>query len=184
MSVLFESAGLDSSFITPLVNALQPWQTLYSEHTSVSTTVLFLHLASLVASAGLAFANDRAVVRTEPANTVQRAQRLTELHLSHRSVLVALVFSFASGLLLLLADLEAFLGMPAFWIKMGLIALLMTNAWFMMRRERQLRAVAEAPLVDALPVQNVLWMRLRRHAYTSLALWFAVVLAGTAMTSS
>lgn len=173
-----------SSSLAPIVNLVQPWQSLYAGHAAVSTAVIFVHLSALVASAGLAVTNDRAIVRTKLDDGEGRTRRLADLAVSHRSVLTALAVSFGSGMLLLLADLEAFVIMPAFWVKMSLILLLIVNATFMMRREKQLRLMVPSP-VPANPGENGrVWMRLRHHAFASLLLWFAIVLAGTAMTSS
>ena len=172
------------TFIAPVVNLAQPWQSFYAGHAAVSTVVIFVHLSALVASGGLAVTNDRAIVRTAPDDVESRARRLTDLSLSHRSVLTALAVSFMSGILLFTADLEAFVIMPAFWVKMSLILLLIVNASFMVRREKQLRLLV-ASAVPANPAgSNRVWARLRGHAFASLVLWFAIVLAGTAMTSS
>lgn len=173
-----------SSALASVVALVQPWQALYAGHASVSTAVLFVHLSALVASAGLAVTNDRAIVRTQLDDTEGRTRRLADLSVSHRSVLAALVVSFVSGVLLFLADLEAFVIMPAFWVKMSLILLLIANASFMVRRERQLRLLVVSPVPTSPAVNGRLWARLRRHAVASLVLWFAIVLAGTAMTSN
>ncbi|MBC8086403.1 MAG: hypothetical protein H7Z40_04000 [Phycisphaerae bacterium] len=172
-----------SPLVASIVRAVEPWQTIYSEHTAVSTLVLFVHLSALVASAGLAVANDRAIVSTHISDGDERVRKLTDLSLSHRSVLMALTVSFSSGLALLLADFEAFMGMPAFWVKMLLIVLLIGNASVMRRREGQLQANANGVVGSNSPQSNKLWHGLRKHAWTSLTLWFAIVLAGTAMTS-
>lgn len=172
------------SAIAALAKAVEPWQTLYAQHSSVSTLVLFIHLSALVASAGLAVSNDRAIVRTRNDDKSARAQRLADLALSHRSVVIALVMSLISGVLLLLADVEAFVRMPAFWIKMGLIILLIANASLMMRRETQIRLIEAAPVPIASAITGRMWLRLRRHAMISLALWFSIVLAGTALTTN
>lgn len=174
------AGGADSSFVAPLAHLVEPWQSLYSDHTLVSTAVIFVHLASLVASAGMAFAIDRAVMQTRPDDHEGRARRLDDLSSSHRAIITALAISFGSGLLLLLADLEAFVVMKSFWVKMTLIALLAGNALLMMRRERELHAVTAAPS----PAADAIWSGIRRHAATSITLWFAIVLAGTAMSSS
>lgn len=172
------------SAIAALANAVQPWQSLYAQHTSVSTVVLFAHISALVGSAGLAVTNDRAIVRTGDNDRAGHARRLADLSLAHRSVVAALSVSLVSGVLLLLADVEAFLRMPAFWIKMGLILLLLVNATLMLRRETQLRMIEAAPVPVAPAINGRLWVRLRRHARVSLALWFAIVLAGTAITTN
>ncbi|MEO7997338.1 MAG: hypothetical protein ABI852_07830 [Gemmatimonadaceae bacterium] len=172
------------SAIAALANAVQPWQSLYAGHSSVSTLVLFIHISALVGSAGLAVANDRAIVRTSKEDITGHARRLADLSLSHRSVVTALAVSLISGVLLLLADVEAFLRMPAFWIKMGLILLLVGNASLMLRRETQLRRIESALVPVAPAINGRLWLALRRHALASLALWFAIVLAGTALASN
>lgn len=173
-----------SSALAPVVNFVQPWQSLYAGNSTVSTAVLFVHLSALVASGGLAVTNDRAIVRTASNDEPGRLLRLAELSRSHRSVLVALVVSFVSGILLLLADLEAFVVMKAFWVKMSLIVLLTLNALLMMRREKQLHLLTATPVSSQAAANGKVWARLRRHAFASLVLWFAIVLAGTAMTSS
>ena len=183
MNVSPNAIDTASTMLTPIVNALQPWQSLYAEHKALATFVLFLHLAALVAAGGLAIAADRAVVRTSLQDSDERARRLSDLALTHRPVVLALVLSFISGALLLFADLEAFVVMPAFWVKMVLLLLLMWNALCMLRRERQLRALDSTLDGVAKPTAIALWKRLQRHAYASLGLWFAIVFAGTAMTS-
>ena len=170
--------------LAPVINLVQPWQTLYAGHAAVSTAVIFLHLSALVAAGGLAVTNDRAIVRTALDDVEGRARRVMDLSASHRFVLRALAVSFASGMLLFLADLEAFVIMPAFWVKMSLISLLIVNASFMMRREKQLRLSVAPPVPPNATVNGRMWRRLRGHAFASLVLWFAIVLAGTAMTSS
>lgn len=170
------------SAVAALANAVQPWQSLYAEHSSVSTLVLFAHIAALVGSAGLSVSNDRAIVRTSAGNRSEHTQRLAELSGSHRSVVLALGVSFASGVLLMLADVEAFLRMPAFWIKMALILSLIANALLMLRRETQLRLIESEPVPVSPAINERLWVRLRRHAIASVVLWFAIVLAGTALT--
>ncbi|GEM_PF-619338 len=173
-----------SPLVASIARAVEPWQSLYSDHASISTFVLFVHLAALVGSAGLAVANDRAIVATATSDGDERVQKLALLARSHRSVITALTVSFASGLLLLFADFEAFMGMPAFWVKMLLIGLLLGNATLMRRGEAQLQSNAIGPMGSNSMQSNKLWAGLRRHAWTSLTLWFAIVLAGTTMTSS
>lgn len=176
------SPAVASPLVAAVAQAMQPWQTFYAEHTAVSTFVLFLHLSALVLAAGLAVANDRSLIGAGVVATDEQLTRLEQLSQSHRSVIQALVLSFASGALLLFADFEAFLAMRAFWIKAALIVLLILNATMMQRRERQLRLNAHNQQVN--PLLNAkLWSGLRRHAFTSLTLWFGIVLAGTAMTS-
>jgi len=176
-----------AAFIALVARAAEPWQILYADNRLVSTTVLFAHLAALVASAGLAVTTDRAMLRFSGTDADERVRRLTDLSLSHRPVVAALLVSALSGILLLLADLEAFVGMLAFWVKMGLIILLIVNASLMLRQEQRLRIVASSHTdagVTGPGDTDRLWARLRRHAWTSLTLWFGIVFAGTAMTTT
>ena len=145
-----------------------------------------MHIASLLASGGLALAADRAVIRTTAFDVDGQANILSQLSLTHRPVGIALVISFSSGAALFLADVEAFAVMRQFWIKMALILLLLTNALLMMRQERRLNAMRHDVAAKGSQPSTTppLWARLRRHAWASMSLWFAIVLAGTAMTSA
>jgi hypothetical protein len=78
-----------------------------------------------------------------------------------------------SGVALLAADLETYFDSRIFWIKMGLIAVLLANGAVMNRTERALRAAGGGA--------DVQWRRLRTIAITSLALWLTITLAGVAL---
>jgi uncharacterized membrane protein len=88
-------------------------------------------------------------------------------------VLGALVLSFVSGIALLAADLETYFDSPIFWIKMGLIVVLLANGAIMTRTERTLRVAGTNA--------DAQWRRLRTIAITSLALWLSITLAGMAL---
>lgn len=155
----------------------EPWKSLYSDHAAVSATVMFLHLAALVVGGGLAIAADRATLRAWRGDAVARARQLGELGLTHRPVLVALAVVFASGALLFLADVETFATSPVFWVKMGLVALLLANGAVMTRAEQSLRR-------DEATAHGALWGRLRVHALLSVGLWLATLFAGTVLAGS
>jgi hypothetical protein len=150
----------------------QPWASLYSNSRVLSSGVMFSHLAGLVLGGGGAVAADRASLRAVRASASEQTSHLRELALVHRAVLWGLSLTFASGLLLAAADVETYATLPAFWVKMGLIALLLTNGVVMQRTERSLAAGGSS------------WRRLHRTAVASLALWFAVLLASTFLTSA
>jgi uncharacterized membrane protein len=119
-----------------------------------------------------AVAADRASLRAVRASPTQQSSHLRELGLVHRVVLWGLAITFASGLLLAAADVETYATLNAFWVKMGLIVLLLVNGYSMQRAERALAAGTAA------------WRRLHRSAILSLVLWFAVLLASTFLTSA
>jgi len=158
--------------VQALTNLVHPWATLYSNSSIVSNGVMFSHLSGLVLGGGGAVAADRASLRAVRASATQQASHLRELGLVHRAVIWGLSITFASGLLLAAADVETYATLPAFWVKMGLIMLLLANGFAMQRAERAIGAGSPA------------WGRLHRTAIVSLVLWFAVLLASTFLTSA
>ena len=158
--------------VQTISNLAQPWATLFSNSRVVSSGVMFTHLSGLLLGGGGAVAADRASLRAVRASPTQQSSHLSELRLVHRAVLWGLSITFASGLMLAAADVETYATLPAFWIKMGLIALLLGNGVSMQRAERALAAGVTA------------WRRLHVTALVSLVLWFAVLLASTFLTSA
>jgi hypothetical protein len=158
-----------------LVDLAAPWAKLYSHSKVLTTTVQFLHVAPIVVGGGLAIGLDRSTLRLKHDEPGARARHLSELGTAHRVVLGALALSLVSGLALLAADLETFFGSWIFWVKMGLVALLLANGAVMTRTERMLR-VAGANA-------DASWRRMRTIALTSLALWLIITLAGVALTN-
>jgi len=158
-----------------LANFFSPWVDLYAGSTTVETVVMFLHLGGLVAAGGLAWTLDRAVLRSAHGPHPSRAELARELGLSHGVVLVGLIVVFASGLALTAADPKTFLVSWIFWVKMGLVVLLLTNGWLLKRAGERL---AEEP--DAEPA----FRTLRGAAVRSVSLWTLTVLAGVALSQT
>ena len=165
------------SAIHALAHLLAPWQSLYSNSKIVSDAVTYTHLAGLLFGGGFAVAADRAALRLSRGAPEHRRQLLTDLAAVHRPVLFGLAIMAVSGLLLFTADVETFALSPVFWSKATLVALLMGNGYRLMRTERALRTG------DHPDHGERLWRRLRGTAITSMALWAAVVLAGTVLNS-
>jgi hypothetical protein len=161
--------------VQQLAEAVSPWAEFYNASPAVQSAVKFAHLGGILTAAGFAIAADRATILVSPADPPARTRHLGELAQVHPIVLGGLLVAALSGLLLLTADLEALVAAPAFWIKMGLIALLLGNGALMVRsgRELELRGGDD-------PAE---WSRLRRAAAVSLVLWFAVVLAGSILSN-
>jgi len=151
---------------------------MYSNSKVVSGTVTFVHLAALLFGGGFAVAADRIALRAARATPESRRQVLHDLAAVHRPVLIGLSVLAASGVLLVAADVETFAASPIFWVKAGLLLLLMGNGYRLMRTERALRSQGDIRIGDPL------WQRLRGVAVASMALWTAIVLAGTMLTSS
>ncbi|HLB09684.1 MAG TPA: hypothetical protein VK617_09115 [Gemmatimonadaceae bacterium] len=173
------------SRLLQLEHFLAPWQSAYSNSRMLSTTVAVVHVASLLFGGGFAIAADRLTLRAWGAGIDERARQLAELHAVHRPVLIALCFSFLSGVLLAAADVKTFANSPAFWIKLGFVALLVLNGAVLNATEFSLRrthAISDRakPANDAEP----LWSRLRAFALCSVALWTATVIAGVVLQNA
>lgn len=164
-------------FTTPdaLANFVAPWSKFYSHSKTANTIVTFLHIAPIVVGGGVAIALDRASLRLRHDEPGARERHLAELGSVHPLVLTALVISLLSGLAMLAADLDTFLGSWVFWLKMALVVALLANGAMMTRLERVLAAPGGGTSDQ--------WGRLRGIAITSLALWLTITLAGVILTN-
>jgi uncharacterized membrane protein len=159
-----------SAVATFVLHLVQPWASVYSDSKLVATVVTFVHLAGLLMAGGVAVAFDRTTLRFSGGSVEERRVHLDELAVVHRVVIAGLILVIVSGILMLAGDLAALVASWAFWVKMALFALLLSNGATMTRAEQALR---RAPGGD--------WGRLRRLAMASLVLWFAVLLASVAL---
>ena len=148
------------------------WAHVYSDAKALSAAVIYVHLAGILVAGGFAIVTDRAslVLLREAEPDYQR--ELSRMESVHAWVLGGLAVAVAGGGLMLLADLHAYLTSLLFWTKMTLIAALLANGWVRMR--------AEHLLLDGMESRRTLF---RRTSLISLGLWFAVLLAGTFLTT-
>lgn len=163
------------SLIHQLATAIAPWADFYNGSKVAQTTVTFGHFGGMMTAGGFALASDRSTLRAAAAQDGERIRHLRELSSIHPIVVAALTVTALSGLLMFAADLETLTVSAFFWIKMGLIAILLVNGYSMVRAERRLRLN---------PVDARQWSRLRIASLASLALWFAVVLAGSILPNA
>ena len=153
-----------------------PWQSLYSDSKAVSATVSFAHVGALLVGGGMAIGADRQTLHAARGTTVERVQRLDDQHRLHTLVVASLAVVALSGVALFLSDVEEFAGSAIFWVKMGLVALLLANGAMMVRIEAGLR---DGTMTNADPGHaSRAWNRMRWHAIASLALWITVTLFG------
>ena len=164
------------SVLGQLTAAMAPWATFYSASSPTQTLVTFGHFGGMMVAGGSAVAADRGIFEACRFAGSGRLRPLDELFKTHRYVIAGLAVTSLSGLLMLAADLENLAVSPWFWLKMGLLTLLLFNGWFMTEVARQLKRDGG--------LNQSLWNRLRRTAVISLVLWFAVVLAGTLLTTA
>ena len=170
--LLAQLANADAS--SALARLAEPWNSLYSDSKAVASAVMFFHLVPLLIAGGAALTADRATLRAWRASGDDRTRQLGELARTHAIVLVGLALSFVSGVLLFLSDVDEFLGSPVFWLKLGLVGLLLANGFVMTRTERALANGGD---------QGALWGRLRTIAVLSLVLWIATTLVGVVLTN-
>jgi uncharacterized membrane protein len=164
------------SFVQQMAAAVAPWADFYNASKVAQTAVAFGHFGGMMTAGGFALATDRATLRAAAAPAAERPRQLSELAGVHPIVVGALGVTALSGLLMFAADLENLITLSAFWIKMGLVGLLVMNGWLMLRAERSLRRGDPADAAG--------WRRLQSAALTSLALWLAVVLAGSVLPNA
>ena len=160
-----------------LVSLLEPWAQLYGDSTVIATLVVFGHIAALVFAGGLAITLDRATLRAAREPAEFRWRQLEALDAAHKLVVTGIVLSVVTGLMLLTADLETYWASPIYWIKMGLILLLLANGYAMTRAERR---ISDSPNAE----DPVGWRRLRLTAIASLFLWFAIAFVGVALVQA
>jgi len=141
-------------------------------YTPVRTSVTYLHLLGILVGGGVAVSADRAALGLSPATpTVQELARLASVH---RWVLGGLTLIFASGLLMMLAELDTLATSVVFWTKMGLHRAV-TRQW--------LRADASGDRAPTGRRRRMGWVS-GGQSVASLALWLAILLAGTLLHST
>lgn len=158
-----------------LARLFEPWAHLYADSKVIATIVTFGHVASLLMAGGLAVATDRTTLRALRLAAAERGRHLEDLSGVHRLVVGGLTLSVITGILLFASDVETFIGSWIFWLKMAMICVLLANGYAMTRAERSLRADA----AESSPA----WGNLRRTALMSMGLWYAITLAGVALTN-
>jgi hypothetical protein len=159
-----------------MVTVTQRWTSLYSDSKSVSGVTTCVHLGGMLLAGGFAIATDRLTLRAFEKGPLARMRQLAEIHAVHRPVLIGLALTFASGTLMFLADIKALASSPVFWVKGGVVVLLLLNGAVMQRAESRLQLGAGS-------AERRYWRQLRVTSLASLALWFAALAAGTLLTA-
>jgi hypothetical protein len=156
-----------------LTHATEGWAKLYGTSKALSIGITFVHFSGLLLGGGAAVAADRETLKASREADPVRADHLQFLGTVHGIAVTGLVLLFVSGAAMFLSDLDTFWDTKVYWIKMGLVALLLLNGFVMQQAER---------LASAAPGKG--WQQLRTTSIISLVLWFAVVLASTVLKSS
>ncbi len=169
-------------FVHELAKVVSPWNSLYADSKAVSTAVTSLHILALLFGGGLALAADRSTLRALKRPEHERVTQLRELRSVHRPVVMALTLLFVSGAAMALADVQTFATSWYFWVKMGLVALLMVNGYYLLLIEKRLNAATSPAAGGSVPAG--LWSHLKRASVASLTLWTLTALAGAVLTGA
>jgi hypothetical protein len=149
---------------------IESWSSLYANHAALRTGIEFMHIGGLVVGGGCAITADLATITALRAGAAVRTTQLHLLKRTHRLVVLGLVALSVSGALLFAADVETYLYSRIFWVKIGLMVLLLANGALLLVGERQAKRGEPRALA-----------RLHYAATVSLVLWFLTTLAGAAL---
>jgi uncharacterized membrane protein len=158
-----------------LIKLFAPWNKFYADSKLTETLVMFAHTAGLLIAGGIAIATDRLTLRAVAWTDADRQHHLDELAVLHRTVIAGLTITVLSGLAMLTSDFETFWGSWIYWVKMGLVVLLLANG-------AQMQGVEKKLAVDS-SVGSTHWRRLRASAIASMTLWLSITLAGLALVN-
>ena len=159
--------------MVPLSDLADSWSSIYSGSAVIKSAVMFGHVGGLVTGGGLAIATDRATLAAHRLGVDAVRREADRLGGVHGVVLVSIAVVMISGLLLMLADLDAYLVSTVFWIKMALVAALLVNGGVLRQSGRAASAGGAAA-----------YRTLVISARASLILWFATTLAGAVLPNA
>ena len=148
----------------------ESWSAVYSNSAAIRSALAFAHVGGLVAGGGTAVVADRATLRAIRRGGTFVATEVERLQGAHRAVLAGLAVVSVSGILLMLADFDAYVASAAFWIKMALVGALLLNGAGLARVASRARSGGPRS-----------WRSLRIACVLSLILWFATTLLGTVL---
>jgi hypothetical protein len=157
----------------PIRELADSWASIYANSAAIRSAVAFAHLGGLVSGGGCAVAADLGTLGALRRGFDALAPELARLHRAHRLVVSSLVVVTISGVLLMLADLDAYLASSAFWIKMALVVALGVNGAALMQTG------GRAATGDARAVA-----RLKLISLVSLTLWFGTTLMGSVLPNA
>jgi len=150
-------------------HTVDAWASVYANSGWVRTLLGFTHIAGLIVGGGAAIAADRGVLLAVGRNPLEWPAQLATIRGAHSIVMVSLAIVMTSGVMLAASDVDTFLHMQLFWIKMSLVALLIVNGVCMRWAER----AAAGPRRRRRPLAIT--------AVASLTLWLLTTLAGAGL---
>jgi nitrate reductase gamma subunit len=148
------------------------WSSYYDKHQAVSVLIRFLHLAAIVLGAGSALITDRRVLGASLRKSVNRDEVFATLRPDHLRVAVCMIVLGITGILMTAADSSTYFASKIFWVKMTLVALLLSNGAAIVLAERRIGRVGVA----------IGWRRLAITAGVSVLLWLTILYMGVLLT--
>jgi hypothetical protein len=159
--------------MAPIREIVDTWASFYASSPAARSALTFAHVGALVVGGGSAIAADLGTLNALRRDAPTLRAELARLHATHRIVTTGLALVVSSGVLLMLADLDAYVASTAFWIKMSLFSALVLNGALIVSMTTAAR--------DDTPRDRA---RLRLAALASLALWLATTLLGTVVPNA
>jgi uncharacterized membrane protein len=159
--------------MAPIRDIVDSWASFYASSPVARSAVTFTHVGALVVGGGSAIAADLGTVRAFRRDAPAFRAELERLHSTHRLVTTSLGLVVLSGILLMLADFDAYVASTAFWTKMGLFGALVLNGALIVSLTTAARE--DSPRDRA---------RLRLAALASLLLWMVTTLLGTVVPNA
>jgi hypothetical protein len=156
--------------MVPTRELIDTWASMYANSGAIRSGMAFAHVGGLLGGGGCAIAADLWTLKASRRGNASVRTELERLHGVHRIVVANLAIVVVSGLLLMAADLEAYLASTTFWIKMALVVALLINGAALVRTSLRISAN------DTRAVQ-----RLRIVSMVSLTLWFATTFMGAVL---
>jgi hypothetical protein len=157
----------------PVRELVDAWASIYANSATLRSGVAFAHVGALLGGGGCAVAADLGTLKAWRKGTESLQFELRRLHDVHRIVISSLTLVVVSGLLLMAADLDAYLASTAFWTKMVLVCALLANGVVL------LSTCARAESGDGRAAHHV-----RVVSVASLVLWFATTLMGAVLPNA
>jgi hypothetical protein len=156
--------------MVPVRELVDTWASIYANSAAIRSGVAFGHVGALLGGGGCAIAADLWTLKASRRSCAAVQTELERLHGVHRIVVVNLAVVVVSGLLLMAADVDAYVASTAFWIKMALVVALIINGALLIRTGNRIAARGSRAV-----------RRMRIVSMASLALWFATTLLGAVL---
>lgn len=156
--------------MTPVRELVDTWASLSANSAALRSAVSFARVGGLVGGGGCAVAADLGALRALTHGPDAMRAELHRVHVVHRIVITGLIIVVASGLFLMLADVDAFLESIVFWVKMAFVAALVANGAMLLKATRRVEGGGHIGMAGV-----------RTSSMLSLALWFLTTLLGAVL---